>query len=55
VKWAREQLSQNDWVILDTETTGLYDAEIVEIAIIDRTEETCSIPSSNPQFQYRQK
>jgi DNA polymerase-3 subunit epsilon len=35
VKWAREQLSQNDWVILDTETTGLYDAEIVEIAIIN--------------------
>jgi DNA polymerase-3 subunit epsilon len=40
VKWAREQLSHNDWVILDTETTGLYDAVIVEIAIIDRTEET---------------
>ena len=40
VKWAREQLTQKDWVILDTETTGLYDAEIVEIAIIDRTEET---------------
>ena len=27
-------------MILDTETTGLYDAEIVEIAIIDRTEKT---------------
>lgn len=40
VLWAREQLSQNDLVILDTETTGLDDAEIVEIAIIDRTEET---------------
>ncbi|MEG4830898.1 3'-5' exonuclease [Microcoleus sp. F8-D3] len=36
VLWAIEQLSQKDWVILDTETTGLYDAEIVEIAIIDR-------------------
>lgn len=35
VLWAREQLSQNDWVILDTETTGLYDAEIVEIAVIN--------------------
>jgi DNA polymerase-3 subunit epsilon len=35
VLWAREQLKQNDWVILDTETTGLYDAEIVEIAIIN--------------------
>jgi DNA polymerase-3 subunit epsilon len=40
VKWAREQLAQNDWVILDTETTGLYGAEIVEIAIIDCTEKT---------------
>ncbi|MEG3909649.1 3'-5' exonuclease [Microcoleus sp. w2-18bC1] len=36
VLWAREQLTQNDWVILDTETTGLVRAEIVEIAIIDR-------------------
>ena len=36
VKWAREQLTQDDWTILDTETTGLYDAQIVEIAIIDR-------------------
>ncbi|MEG3904814.1 3'-5' exonuclease [Microcoleus sp. B4-C5] len=35
VLWAREQLSQNDWVILDTETTGLVRAEIVEIAIIN--------------------
>jgi DNA polymerase-3 subunit epsilon len=32
---AREQLSQKDWAILDTETTGLYDAEIVKIAIIN--------------------
>ncbi|MEG3833914.1 3'-5' exonuclease [Microcoleus sp. Z1_C3] len=40
VKWAREQLALNDWVILDTETTGFDNAEIVEIAIIDRTEET---------------
>jgi DNA polymerase-3 subunit epsilon len=35
VLWAREQLIQKDWAILDTETTGLYDAEIVEIAIIN--------------------
>ena len=35
VLWAREQLTQNDWVILDTETTGLVRAEIVEIAIIN--------------------
>ena len=33
--WAREQLAQQDWVILDTETTGLRNAEIVEIAIIN--------------------
>lgn len=40
VIWAREQLTQDDWTILDTETTGLYDAQIVEIAIIDRTGQT---------------
>ncbi len=40
VKWAREQLALDDWVLLDTETTGLYDAEIVEIAVVDRTEKT---------------
>jgi len=34
VMWAREQLALDDWVILDTETTGLYNAEIVEIAIV---------------------
>ena len=40
VKWAREQLTKDDWVILDTETTGLYDAQIVEIAVIDCTGQT---------------
>ena len=35
VLWAREQLIQKDWAVLDTETTGLYGAEIVEIAIIN--------------------
>jgi DNA polymerase III alpha subunit (gram-positive type) len=35
VKWARQQLALDNWVILDTETTGLYDAEIVEIAVVD--------------------
>jgi DNA polymerase III subunit epsilon len=40
VKWAREQFALDDWVLLDTETTGLYDAEIVEIAIIGRAGET---------------
>lgn len=35
--WARELLT-DDFVILDTETTGLYsDAEIVQIAVIDKT------------------
>lgn len=40
VQRAREQLEKNNWVILDTETTGLYDAEIVEIAVIHCTKET---------------
>jgi len=35
VLWAREQLALNAWVLLDTETTGLYDAEIVEIALVN--------------------
>jgi len=38
--WAIEQLNQKNWVILDTETTGLYEAEIVEIAIINHLGET---------------
>jgi DNA polymerase-3 subunit epsilon len=40
VLWAREQLTKDDWVILDTETTGLYEAEIVEIAIVGRAGQT---------------
>jgi DNA polymerase III subunit epsilon len=35
VRWAKKVLSESDWTILDTETTGLGAAEIVEIAIID--------------------
>jgi DNA polymerase III subunit epsilon len=36
IKWAKEVLKcKDDWVILDTETTGLYDAEIVQIGICD--------------------
>lgn len=35
VRWAKETLNQDNWAILDTETTGLGDAEVVEIAIID--------------------
>lgn len=35
-QWARDLLAQTDFVILDTETTGLdNDAEIVQIAVID--------------------
>ena len=34
IEWAREVLAcKDDWIILDTETTGLYDAEIVQIGI----------------------
>ena len=34
INWAKEVLVDLDnWVILDTETTGLYDAEIVQIGI----------------------
>lgn len=36
IEWAREMLAKPDEIrILDTETTGLYGAEIVEIAVID--------------------
>lgn len=33
VHWARKQTERDNWVMLDTETTGLEDAEVVEIAI----------------------
>ena len=36
IMWARELLS-SEFVILDTETTGLYDAEVIQIAVIDQT------------------
>ncbi|MEA5559345.1 3'-5' exonuclease [Nodularia spumigena] len=39
VKSAMELLKSNDWVILDTETTGLYDAEIIEISVINSSKE----------------
>jgi hypothetical protein len=51
VKWAREQLlAPNEWLILDTETTGLSDAEIVEIAIIDRLRSLAQYPSDLISF-----
>jgi DNA polymerase III subunit epsilon len=34
IKWARTRLSE-DAVILDTETTGLYSAEVIQISVID--------------------
>jgi DNA polymerase-3 subunit epsilon len=33
-EWARRILDSSDWVILDTETTGLKDAEIVQIGVL---------------------
>ncbi|MEG5176101.1 exonuclease domain-containing protein [Microcoleus sp. B3-D7] len=36
VKWAREQLlAPDEWLILDTQTTGFDNAEIVGIAVIN--------------------
>jgi DNA polymerase III subunit epsilon len=35
IEWAKKQLETEEWVILDTETTGLYNAEIVQIGIIN--------------------
>ena len=35
IRWARDELTRDDWVILDTETTGLHNAETVEIAIVN--------------------
>ncbi len=40
VQWVQKFLETDDWVILDCETTGLGDAEIVEIAIIGYQKET---------------
>lgn len=35
IEWASSVLRKNEHLILDTETTGLYDAEIVQIGIIN--------------------
>ena len=41
VRWARRKMTSRDWVILDTETTGLGDNdEIIQIAIIDHEGKT---------------
>ena len=34
-QWAASLLERDDWLILDTETTGLKDPEICQIAILD--------------------
>ena len=35
VRWAQGMLQRDDWVVLDTETTGLGAAEVVEIAVVN--------------------
>lgn len=36
VRWARQWQARDDWVVLDTETTGLGpDAEVIEVAVLD--------------------
>ena len=36
-EWARELLARDDWVVLDTETTGLdTSAEVIDLAVLDR-------------------
>jgi len=39
IRWAQE-LMQNGFVVLDTETTGLHRGEIVQIAIVDSSGQT---------------
>jgi len=37
VSWARDFMQRDDWVLLDSETTGLgSDAEIIDLAVLDR-------------------
>lgn len=41
VRWARRKMASKDWVVLDTETTGLGDKdEIIQIAIVDHDGKT---------------
>lgn len=37
IAWAHDLLAADDWVILDSETTGLDAAEFVQLAVIDHT------------------
>lgn len=40
IEWAKKVLATSDWVILDTETTGLYNAEAVQIGVINHEGQT---------------
>lgn len=40
IEWAKKQSETFDWVILDSETTGLQNAEIVQIGIINHEGKT---------------
>ncbi len=40
ILWARGLIAAGDFVILDSETTGLYEAEMVQLAVIDPAGET---------------
>jgi DNA polymerase-3 subunit epsilon len=48
IQASRDLLQKEDCVILDTETTGLYDAEIVEISMIDMNGKTLMNQLVNP-------
>lgn len=39
-QWAKKLLNRDDWVLLDTETTGLNNAEVVQIGIMNHCGET---------------
>lgn len=40
INWAKGLIVRDDWIILDTETTGFGDAEIVQVAVINPSGET---------------
>jgi DNA polymerase-3 subunit epsilon len=37
IEWARELFQRDNWIILDTETTGLGQAEVVQVGVVDHT------------------
>lgn len=48
-KWAQQLLNNNDFVVMDTETTGLQ-GEIIELAIIDSNGNTLMNTRLNPRL-----